>query len=54
MIHNPDVNRDLVDRGVRFIMDTKGNQLIPWEELTTEDIVIVPAFGTTVENQKTL
>ncbi|GGC11323.1 4-hydroxy-3-methylbut-2-enyl diphosphate reductase [Dyadobacter sediminis] len=54
MIHNPDVNRDLTDRGVRFMMDTKGNQLIPWEELTPEDIVIVPAFGTTVENQKKL
>jgi len=54
MIHNPDVNRDLTDRGVRFMMDTKGNQLIPWEELTPEDIVIVPAFGTTIENQKKL
>jgi len=54
MIHNPDVNRDLVERGVRFIMDTKGNQLIGWEMLTTEDIVIVPAFGTTVENQQKL
>jgi 4-hydroxy-3-methylbut-2-enyl diphosphate reductase len=54
MIHNPDVNRDLTDRGVRFIMDTKGNQLIEWQELTTEDIVIVPAFGTTVENQNKL
>jgi 4-hydroxy-3-methylbut-2-enyl diphosphate reductase len=42
------------DRGVRFLMDTKGNQLIAWEELTTEDIVIVPAFGTTVENQNKL
>jgi 4-hydroxy-3-methylbut-2-enyl diphosphate reductase len=54
MIHNPDVNRDLTDRGVRFIMDTKGNQLIPWAEITPEDIVIVPAFGTTIENQKKL
>lgn len=54
MIHNPDVNRDLVERGVRFIMDTKGNQLIGWELLTTEDIVIVPAFGTTIENQQKL
>ena len=54
MIHNPDVNRDLVERGVQFIMDTKGNQLIGWEELTAEDIVIVPAFGTTVENQQKL
>jgi len=54
MIHNPDVNRDLTDRGVKFLMDTKGNQLIPWEELTPADIVIVPAFGTTIENQKKL
>ncbi|SEJ68241.1 4-hydroxy-3-methylbut-2-enyl diphosphate reductase [Dyadobacter sp. SG02] len=54
MIHNPDVNRDLVERGVQFIMDTKGNQLIGWEELTGEDIVIVPAFGTTIENQQKL
>lgn len=54
MIHNPDVNRDLMERGVQFIMDTKGNQLIGWEQLTTEDIVIVPAFGTTVENQQKL
>jgi 4-hydroxy-3-methylbut-2-enyl diphosphate reductase len=54
MIHNPDVNRDLMERGVRFIMDTKGGQLIEWETLTKEDIVIVPAFGTTVENQQKL
>jgi 4-hydroxy-3-methylbut-2-enyl diphosphate reductase len=54
MIHNPDVNRDLTDRGVKFIMDTRGKQLIPWEELTPDDIVIVPAFGTTVENQNKL
>ncbi|HEV7349350.1 4-hydroxy-3-methylbut-2-enyl diphosphate reductase [Telluribacter sp.] len=54
MIHNPDVNRDLLDRGVRFILDTKGNQLISWDELTPDDIVIVPAFGTTVEIQAKL
>jgi 4-hydroxy-3-methylbut-2-en-1-yl diphosphate reductase len=54
MIHNPDVNEDLLSRGVRFIMDTAGNQLIDWDELTPEDVVIVPAFGTTVEIQKHL
>jgi 4-hydroxy-3-methylbut-2-enyl diphosphate reductase len=54
MIHNPDVNRDLTDRGVRFIMDTKGKQLIPWDNLLPHDIVIVPAFGTTIENQRKL
>ncbi|WP_282456611.1 hypothetical protein [Chitinophaga sedimenti] len=29
MIHNPQVNSDLLSRGVRFIMDTGGRQLIP-------------------------
>jgi 4-hydroxy-3-methylbut-2-en-1-yl diphosphate reductase len=48
MIHNPKVNADLLDRGVRFLQDTKGNMLIPFEELTTEDVVIIPAFGTTL------
>ncbi len=54
MIHNPDVNLDLQERGVQFLMDTKGNQLIPWEELTPADVVVVPAFGTTVEIQNKL
>jgi len=49
MIHNPTVNDDLEERGIRFIMDTHGNQFVPWDDLTPEDIVIVPAFGTTVE-----
>lgn len=54
MIHNPLVNSDLLAMGVRFLMDTEGNQLIPFEELGREDIVIVPAFGTTLEIQERL
>ena len=49
MIHNPEVNNDLIRRGVKFIMETSGEQIIPWEELTPDDIVIIPAFGTTLE-----
>jgi 4-hydroxy-3-methylbut-2-enyl diphosphate reductase len=49
MIHNPEVNEDLLSHGLTFIQDTKGNQLIDWSELTAEDIVIIPAFGTTIE-----
>lgn len=49
IIHNPGVNNDLLSRGVRFIMDTKGNQIINWDELKKDDIVIIPAFGTTIE-----
>ena len=54
MIHNPDVNKDLMSRGVSFIMDTSGEQLIPWENLNASDIVIIPAFGTTLEIQERL
>jgi 4-hydroxy-3-methylbut-2-enyl diphosphate reductase len=54
MIHNPEVNNDLVSRGVRFLMDTNGNQVIPWSELSTDDIVIIPAFGTTLEIENQL
>ncbi len=49
MIHNPGVNKDLSDLGVRFIMDTKGKMLIDWDAITADDIVIIPAFGTTLE-----
>jgi 4-hydroxy-3-methylbut-2-en-1-yl diphosphate reductase len=54
MIHNPGVNNDLLNFGVKFIMDTSGNQIIDWNELTSEDIVIIPAFGTTIEIEKKL
>ena len=49
MIHNSEVNRDLQNRGVKFIMDTNGNRYVEWDELKKDDIVIIPAFGTTVE-----
>lgn len=54
MIHNPDVNADLIAHGIRFIQDTDGTQLIPWNEISDEDIVIIPAFGTTLEIEKIL
>jgi 4-hydroxy-3-methylbut-2-en-1-yl diphosphate reductase len=54
MIHNPQVNDDLRNRGVEFLMDTKGNQQIPFEQLSPGDIVIVPAFGTTLQIQQKL
>jgi 4-hydroxy-3-methylbut-2-en-1-yl diphosphate reductase len=54
MIHNPEVNDDLQSRGIKFIMDTDGRQFIPWEEIGKDDIVIIPAFGTTLEIEKLL
>ena len=48
MIHNPDVNEDLLEQGIKFLQTPAGEQLIPFSELTSNDIVIIPAFGTTV------
>ncbi|MCX6311998.1 MAG: 4-hydroxy-3-methylbut-2-enyl diphosphate reductase [Bacteroidetes bacterium] len=54
MIHNPEVNNDLISRGVKFLMEPSGKQIIPWEELKRDDIVIIPAFGTTIEIENKL
>ena len=54
MIHNPGVNEDLKNRGVKFMREHDGRQLIDWDELKSDDIVIVPAFGTTLEIQQIL
>ncbi|MCW3075878.1 MAG: 4-hydroxy-3-methylbut-2-enyl diphosphate reductase [Bacteroidetes bacterium] len=49
MIHNPDVNKDLVERGVQFLQDTHGKAIISPDTLTPDDIVIIPAFGAPLE-----
>lgn len=54
MIHNPDVNADLTSHGITFIQDTDGSQLIPWSDVNADDIVIIPAFGTTIEIEQIL
>ncbi|MBK6524029.1 MAG: 4-hydroxy-3-methylbut-2-enyl diphosphate reductase [Sphingobacteriaceae bacterium] len=45
MIHNPEVNKDLTERGVQFLQDTHGEQLISFDVLTKDDVVMIPAFG---------
>ncbi len=54
MIHNPQVNADLEERGVRFLQDTYGKQVIPFEEITGDDVVLIPAFGTTLDIEQQL
>src|SRR5688572_23812994 len=54
MIHNPQVNADLLERGVTFLQDTLGEEIIPFSELSPDDVVIIPAFGTTLEIEKKL
>ncbi|MEL6805509.1 MAG: 4-hydroxy-3-methylbut-2-enyl diphosphate reductase, partial [Bacteroidota bacterium] len=50
LIHNSFVNADLQKRGLRFIKTAKGEQLVPWEEIKSDDVVITPAFGASVED----
>ena len=54
MIHNPAVNEDLQANGIQFLQDTHGAQLIPFESLTPNDVVLIPAFGTTLEIEQQL
>ncbi len=54
MIHNPQVNADLINYGVHFLQDTHGKELIPFETLTKDDVVLIPAFGTTKAIEKRL
>ncbi len=54
IIHNPGVNNDLLSLGVKFLMDTHGNQIFDWDTLSSDDIVIIPAFGTTLEIERKL
>lgn len=54
MIHNPLVNRNLLDQGVQFLQKPDGTQIVPFDNLQPEDVVILPAFGVTVETLKIL
>ncbi|MEO7522910.1 MAG: 4-hydroxy-3-methylbut-2-enyl diphosphate reductase [Ferruginibacter sp.] len=54
MIHNPQVNSDLKERGIQFLQDTYGKQIISFDEITADDVVLIPAFGTTIEIEKKL
>ena len=68
LIHNSFVNEDLLRRGLRFLQTDKGqpftsygtlarpgaNEPLLWNELTSSDIVIIPAFGATDEDKMKL
>lgn len=46
IIHNPHVNDQLRAQGIRFLSDPGES----WQSLTNDDVVILPAFGVTVED----
>lgn len=54
IIHNPKVNSDLKANGVKFLQDTQGKQIIPFDDVSKDDIVLIPAFGTTLSIESML
>jgi 4-hydroxy-3-methylbut-2-enyl diphosphate reductase len=67
LIHNPFVNEDLLQRGLRYLQTDKGVPYAAersaagaapgtlwWDTLTPEDIVIIPAFGATDDDKRRL
>ena len=65
LIHNPFVNEDLLAQGLRYLQTDKGLPLRAdgsvagragdsaalWNQLTDDDIVVIPAFGATNEDK---
>ncbi|HSI86416.1 MAG: 4-hydroxy-3-methylbut-2-enyl diphosphate reductase [Candidatus Methylacidiphilales bacterium] len=47
IIHNPEVNDQLRDMGIRTLQEKNGTYEL--DQLTSEDVVIVPAFGAEVK-----
>ena len=68
LIHNPFVNEDLLARGLRYLQTDKGvpyntkgapatpgsSEPVLWDTLTSDDVVIIPAFGATDEDKQRL
>lgn len=52
IIHNPHVNHRLQEKGIEFIYPNDG--VFDFSRITPEDVVIIPAFGVTVKDMKTL
>ncbi|MEW6238920.1 MAG: 4-hydroxy-3-methylbut-2-enyl diphosphate reductase [Candidatus Omnitrophota bacterium] len=53
IIHNPLVNRKLREMGVRFLSGGEG-KTYAYEDIKPEDVVILPAFGASVEQMEKL
>jgi 4-hydroxy-3-methylbut-2-enyl diphosphate reductase len=53
IIHNPHVNQQLRDRGVRFLFPDEEGQF-DFEAVEADDVVIIPAFGVKLEDLERL
>jgi 4-hydroxy-3-methylbut-2-en-1-yl diphosphate reductase len=54
IIHNPHVNRRLLDAGVQFLYPSADTAEFDFSGITADDVVIMPAFGVTMADFKRL
>ena len=57
IIHNPHVNRRLGEMGIEILapgQDADGKPVFDYADVTTQDVVILPAFGVTIRDFETL
>src|SRR5438067_13763479 len=54
IIHNPHVNAKLREMGVEILNASAPGSGIDYGEVRSEDVVILPAFGVTIEDFETL
>src|SRR5687767_7683368 len=57
IIHNPHVNRRLGEMGIEILTpgeDPDGKPVFDYTGVTTQDVVILPAFGVTIRDFETL
>jgi 4-hydroxy-3-methylbut-2-enyl diphosphate reductase len=57
IIHNPHVNRRLGEMGIEILApghDAGGKPVFDYAAVSTEDVVILPAFGVTIQDFETL
>ena len=54
IIHNPVINDDLQERGIKFIYNEKGEREIEEDQIKADDVVLIPAFGSTLQVEQSL
>ncbi len=54
IIHNPRVNKRLIDQGIVFLSGQYKHPELKFEDITPQDVVLIPAFGTSAEELEKL
>ncbi|MGI8496770.1 MAG: 4-hydroxy-3-methylbut-2-enyl diphosphate reductase [Gemmatimonadaceae bacterium] len=54
IIHNPHVNAKLASMGIELLMPAEGSATVDYSGVGPDDVVILPAFGVTIQDFETL